>query len=260
MKKERKVTFNEFAKEYEKFRPLYPKQLYFDIIKYTNLNKKDKILEIGCGTGKATEGFVDLYYKNITCVELGSELAKLTREKFKYENTIEVHNSSFEEWIEENNKYDLAISATAFHFINPDVGYSKVAKLLKTKGKLAFFWTIHVQSYDKLYSEIREIYRKHAPNLDDTLMNSHEKYIKDIKNRINKTGLFGDIIVKEYTWEDIYTSDEYINLLNTNSKHRLLAEKDKVLLFEGIRSAINNYGGVIKKQQLVALFLGTKLQ
>ncbi|SHH39951.1 Ribosomal RNA adenine dimethylase [Caloranaerobacter azorensis DSM 13643] len=139
MIKERKETFNEVAKEYERIRPTYPKELFYDIVEYSEIKENSEILEIGFGTGKATQGFVDLGYKNITCIELGSELAKLTKEKFRKERTIKVYNSSFEELNEDGSKFDLAISATAFHFINPEVGYPKVARLLNERGSIGFF-------------------------------------------------------------------------------------------------------------------------
>ena len=43
----------------------------------------NSILEIGCGTGQATKGFVDLGFDNLTCIELGQNLAEFTHEKFK---------------------------------------------------------------------------------------------------------------------------------------------------------------------------------
>ncbi|KGG81323.1 methyltransferase type 12 [Caloranaerobacter azorensis H53214] len=259
MIKERKETFNEVAKEYERIRPTYPKELFYDIVEYSEIKEDSEILEIGCGTGKATQGFVDLGYKNITCIELGSELAKLTKEKFRKERTIKVYNSSFEEWNEDGSKFDLAISATAFHFINPEVGYPKVARLLDERGSIGFFWTVHVQSYDNLYLDIRKLYKKYAPDLDDTKMPTPEEVINKTKDIIQRTNLFKDLMVKEYSWDDFYTSDEYISLLNTHSRHRLLPKKDREALFKGIKDIIEKYGGNIKKKQLVALFLAKKL-
>jgi ubiquinone/menaquinone biosynthesis C-methylase UbiE len=66
---ERKYTFDKVAKEYDKYRPDYPDQLFRDILDYSALNPKDSLLEIGCGTGQATKGFVNLGYQNITCIE-----------------------------------------------------------------------------------------------------------------------------------------------------------------------------------------------
>jgi ubiquinone/menaquinone biosynthesis C-methylase UbiE len=60
---ERKYLFNDVPKEYDKYRPSYPRELFSDIIKYSNIHKDSSILEIGCGTGQATQGFVDIGIK-----------------------------------------------------------------------------------------------------------------------------------------------------------------------------------------------------
>ncbi|RCW39896.1 rRNA adenine N-6-methyltransferase family protein [Paenibacillus prosopidis] len=107
---ELKNTFDKVAKEYDKYRPNYPEQLFLDILGYTSIKPSDSILEIGCGTGQATKGLVDLGYDRVTCIELGQQLADITREKFKKTNVNIIH-SSFEDWQSDRSKYNLAISA-----------------------------------------------------------------------------------------------------------------------------------------------------
>jgi protein-L-isoaspartate O-methyltransferase len=116
---ERKYTFNENANEYEKYRPPYPEQLFRDILEFAELKTNDEILEIGCGSGQATTGFVNLGYSNITAIELGENLAELTRQKFRNKQAIKIINSQFEIWNHESKHFYLAISGTAFHFIEP---------------------------------------------------------------------------------------------------------------------------------------------
>jgi len=255
---DRKYLFNHISKEYDKFRPSYPSELIDDIINYSGVQKTCNILEIGCGTGQATQGLVDIGYKNITCVELGENLAKFTAEKYRNERSIKVFNAPFEEWDNKNEEFDIAISATAFHFIDPQIGYPKVFHLLKSNGTIAFFWTVHVQVYDDLHNEIRELYKKYAPQLDDSIKPTSTEVIKGILSTIDGIGLIRDIQVKEYKWKHRYSSKEYVSLLNTHSKHRQLNDKTRQLLFSEIQETINNYGGFIEKPQLVALFLGKK--
>lgn len=137
---ERKHTFNEVAKEYDQYRPSYPNQLFKEIVEYADLKTTDDILEIGCGTGKATSGFVNLGYSQITAVEAGENLANLTRNKFRDKSSVTVVNSPFEDWHHQGLRFKLAISGTAFHFIQPqEAGYRKVHDLLNDQGSAAFF-------------------------------------------------------------------------------------------------------------------------
>lgn len=256
---EPKYTFNYVAEQYEKYRPTYPEELIQDIILYSGLTKVDRILEVGCGTGQATSGFVSKGYKNITCIELGENLANFTREKFRNIEGINVINTSFEDWDEITNHFKLAISGTAFHFIEPSFGYKKVHKCLQQGGSMGFFWTVHVPQYDNLFTEIRRSYQKYAPHLDDSKGQSPEEVITERKKMTSDSKLFHDLDVKEYLWYQEYSADDYVELLNTNSRHRLLDESNMSHLFKEIKNAIQSHGGLLRKAQLVALFLGKKI-
>ncbi|MFD2614982.1 class I SAM-dependent DNA methyltransferase [Paenibacillus gansuensis] len=252
-------TFNQVAKEYDKFRPKYPSQLFTDILEYACIKQNDDILEIGCGTGQATQGFIELGYRNLTCIELGQNLAEFTREKFKDETSLRVIHSSFETWQNDKSHFKLAISGTAFHFIQPqEVGYRKVFDLLSSQGSIAFFWTIHVPSSDATFNLIRECYRVYAPQLDDSKNMTMAQVIDERSALTLQDGLFKDLEVKQYSWNDAYTSDEYISLLNTNSRHRVLPEDVRSDLFSGIKKIIDQNGGTVIKPQAVALFLARK--
>jgi trans-aconitate methyltransferase len=256
---EQKYTFNEVASEYDKYRPNYPDQLFLDILDYAPIKPIDSILEIGCGTGQATKGFVELGYDNMTCVELNQKLAEFTLEKFKEKPNVSIINSPFEEWQSDKRDFELAISATAFHFIQTQQsGYRKVFEFLCDRGSIAFFWTIHVPSFDNIYNQIRESYRKYSPSLDDSYSPTIEEIIADRSKLTIKDGLFEDLTVKQYRWDDTYTADEYVSLLNTNSRHRMLLSEVRVQLFENIKNTIDQHGGTIIKPQAVALFLARK--
>lgn len=87
---------------------------------------------------------------------------------------------------------------------------------------------------------------------------SPKEVLADRLRTINSQGLFDNIVVKQYCWTDTYTSDDYISLLNTHSKHRQLPEEIRINLFKSIKDLIDASGGLIDKQQMVALFLGEK--
>jgi ubiquinone/menaquinone biosynthesis C-methylase UbiE len=54
---EQRFTFNNVAELYDRARAGYPQALYDDLIALADLKPGDPILEVGCGTGKATEEF-----------------------------------------------------------------------------------------------------------------------------------------------------------------------------------------------------------
>ena len=48
-------SFDNDAINYDKWRPRYCNELFNDIIEYSRLNPEKECIEIGCGTGQATE-------------------------------------------------------------------------------------------------------------------------------------------------------------------------------------------------------------
>ncbi|HAG42838.1 MAG TPA: hypothetical protein DCL31_04970 [Clostridium sp.] len=55
------------------------------------------LIEVGCGTGQATEPFLKTKCK-VTAVELGENLSSYTREKFKSYKNLNVVQSVFEKY------------------------------------------------------------------------------------------------------------------------------------------------------------------
>ena len=129
-----RTVFNRIAHDYDEVRPDYPEQLIADVIALSGITDGGSILEIGCGTGQATIPFAKRGY-SMLCLDIGEELAALAREQCRevYPN-VEIQIQSFEDWDPEGRIFDLAVSATAFHWIPPEIGYPKVARVLKAEG------------------------------------------------------------------------------------------------------------------------------
>ncbi|MED1865169.1 class I SAM-dependent methyltransferase [Fictibacillus nanhaiensis] len=255
-----KQSFNFVADSYEKYRPTYPTKLFSDIIRYANLDAKQNLLEVGSGTGKATEGFVKQGISNVTCVEYGQNLAELTRKKFSSYPTLQVIHSSFENWNHpEKAQFDLVYSGTAFHFIPHEAGYQKAASLLKNNGVLALFWFVHIPSYEPVYQSIRDAYEFFAPHLEDSSAPTLAEFIEERNKLTLQSGAFQELCTHTYTWNQTYTAKEYIGLLDTHSGHQLLPPEQKEPLYQEISKAIlEQDSGVISKKHAVALFLAKK--
>ncbi len=57
--------------------------------------------------------------------------------------------------------------------------------------------------------------------------------------------MFKELEVKQYICNHSYTANEYISLLNTNSRHRLIPEDVRFELFGEIIAAIEEHGGTL---------------
>ncbi len=134
--------FDQVALDYDEVRPGYPADLVEDIIRLSDLPPNARILEVGCGTGIATLPFAVRGY-SILCLDIGAQLLAVAgRNLEKFEN-VDTELVSFEEWKPETRRFDLFMSASAFHWVDPEVGYPKAAGVLKPSGSMAIFTHYH---------------------------------------------------------------------------------------------------------------------
>ncbi len=161
-----RTTFDEAALLYDEVRPGYPEALFDDVVSLSGIPSGGRILEIGCGTGQATVPFARRGY-HILCVELGENLAAVARRNLEAYPRVEVRTGDFERWPLEEGTFDLAVSATAFHWLDPAVAYPKVAMALKPGGAIALFWNVHVHSdaSDSFFEAAQEVYEREAPEI-----------------------------------------------------------------------------------------------
>ena len=241
-----RTTFNTAATLYEDIRPGYPEELVQDVVYLSELNDRSRILEVGCGTGKATRSFAE-HGCELICLDIGADLIAVAREKLKAFPNVSFVKAAFEEWKPES-KFDLIISATAFHWVDPKVRYLKVSEVLKSNGCLAVFSNQHVKKDEGFFAETQSLYDRY--------------YLPLTTNRpthaTNTPGVaaFHSPIRRVYPWTQTYSSEQYIKLLSTYSDHIALPDNNKHLLFEGITNLIETkYNGQVTKHYEAVLDL-----
>jgi len=258
-KRNLRSTFDQDASLYEKARPGYPDALFEDIIEFSKISDHGKILEIGCGTAQATLPFAVRGY-SIQCIELGANLAAVARQKLSDYPKAQVSVGNFEEYPLEEKSFDLVISGTAFHWIDPHLGYRKAAQVLREEGTLALFWNKPVQTQvsAECVQSIQNVYERVVPEMAKRFPGLvHPDAIPTpVKDEINRSQVFGDVTVLKYRWEAEYSAKTYIELLNTYSDHIALEEEIRTKLFDGIETLIEiKFGGTIVKEHLSILYL-----
>ncbi|SFM08111.1 Methyltransferase domain-containing protein [Gracilibacillus orientalis] len=254
---DKRLSFNEDVENYDKWRPIYCNELFYDIMEYSQVEYGKKVIEVGIGTGQATKPFLD---KGCTlkAVELGKELANYLKLKFGEYGNFTVCNTAFETFECPDDSIDLIYSATAFHWIKSEIGYPKVSKFLKQDGTLALFWNRPFVSKDNdlLHQKIQGIYQKYRPTNTKIIEIDTERYNKRFKT-IHSYG-FKDIEFKLYHLTRTFSSDDYIALLNTYSDHRSMSSNTKKMLEDEIKGAIIEFGDVLNVFDTIDLYLAKK--
>ena len=270
--KEKREHFNDITENYDKIRPNYPKELFSDILDYSKTNGNlqplaggKEALEIGAGTGKATTPFLEAGY-NVTAVEISYNMADFLQNKFMNYKGFRTIVSSFEDAELENEKYDLIYAASAFHWVDPNIGCPKAFNLLKEGGVFALFrYNFIPADGDELYEEIQNLYEKfYRLHYKSSTRPVKDEYgsPSQILHRFGFHDLaefgFTGITTNLYEKSWLLDADEYIMLLNTLSDHRHLPDENRTALYEGIRKAIIKHGGKIKESNTFQLYMGRK--
>ena len=97
------------------------------------------VLEVGCGTGQLTEQLAPHGF-DLTAIDIGASMIAAARRRLDG-RAVSFQVVSFEDFGASDTSFDLVVSATAFHWVDPEVGFAKAARLLRAGGWLAVLTT-----------------------------------------------------------------------------------------------------------------------
>jgi SAM-dependent methyltransferase len=162
-------VFDDVAVEYDAVRPGYPAGLVDVALEAGALDGGSAVLEIGCGTGKLTERLVARGLR-VHAVEPGAKLVEAARRRLGPTAAVRFEIARFEDAELADDFYDAVFSATAFHWVEPSVGWAKAASVLKPGGLLALLTYIGVRDERSaaMEEQFMALLREHAPALAAT--------------------------------------------------------------------------------------------
>lgn len=250
----RKV-FDSIPEQFDEWRPRYCDELFADLIEYAKLDSDKTVLEVGPGTGQATEPILKTGCSYLA-IELGENFTGFMKSRFGSYKNFQIINADFEEYTFGSNRFDLVYSAAAFQWIPEKIGYSKAFDILKSNGTFAMFMMRpDIQpgggyTDEPLYNKIQEVYAKFfRPETE-------YKCKLDYDSR-DKYG-FVNLDRREYLKTREYNADEYVSLIGTHADHITLQEPNRTKFYEGIREVIFNSGNKITLYDKITIYLAKK--
>jgi len=176
------------------------------------------------------------------------------------QSDIAVHKAYFEEY-QTNKKYDLIYSATAFHWVEPEIGYQKTWDMLKDGGTLALFW-----NYSSLI--------RHEDGLHPGINAIREQYMYengtgwDEKKLLDKDKAFYTRWIREagyndpdcfiYKWTETYDTERFIAFHSSLAETIELPDEKRKAMLDEIRDYIRKHGNSIDVPQTTMLLLTKK--
>jgi SAM-dependent methyltransferase len=236
--RERARGFGTQADLYDQARPSYPAALVDELLTGHPVD----VLDVGCGTGKAGRLFVGAG-RRVLGVEPDPRMAALARS-----HGVEVEVSGFETWENAGRRFDLLVSAQAWHWVDPVAGAVKAAEVLRPGGRLAVFWN-ELRHLPSTVAVFQDVYGRHRP---DFLRTSFALGVIDsLDAERDEAGLalaagpFDGVTPgqRRHFWRDTsYTPREWVELVSTHSDHRLLDDDTRIPLLRDLEEALGGLG------------------
>ncbi|MFJ9586065.1 class I SAM-dependent methyltransferase [Streptomyces acidicola] len=238
-------TFNEAAELYDRARPRYPRALVTELAGQAGLGPGTRVLEIGPGTGQLTVPLAESGC-DLTAVELGPALAKVARDNLRAFPRAHVEVADFELWPLPAEPFDLVVSATAFHWLDPALRAAKVGHALRPGGTFALVTTEHVKGGTvDFFARAQECYERWDPATPPGLRLQDES---EISTDTGELAEWDDLRSCRWTQEITYSTQEYTDVLLTYSGHRALEASAREGLLGCIRGLIDTrHGGRVTK-------------
>ena len=252
------LCFDSVAENYDRYRPGYCEALFQAIAAYANLPCGANVLEVGCGTGKATLPLLRLGC-SVTALEPGYSLALVARRNCAAFQKLRLLPVRFEEFDGEGGPFDLICSATAFHWIPEETGYPKLAALLKSGGCAALFWNIRCPAPDdpELFERIQSVYRKYRPESRPPRRDGLSRYSSCLESLVRRG--FRRIQTKVFLENFMVSSDAYLGLLKTYSDHLALPDCIREPFERELLAVIDQSGGALSVENRQELYLAEKV-
>lgn len=252
-------NFDQEAVRYDRVRPRYPEALFERLVACCGLSKGIKALEIGPGTGQATEALARRGLR-IRAVELGQNLAEVARAKLAAFPDVEILTGDFESMELPAGAYDLVYAATAIHWIAPDHRYARPHRLLKAGGHLAIIHTEHVSdgAGDAFTKATQPIYRTFAG--DSGAADYCPPTRTELAPMAIDTALFSPVCYETFPMAFRYTAAGYVELLRTFSPTIAMAPETREAFLAAIGGMIErDFGGTISKHLAMTLLVAQKV-
>jgi SAM-dependent methyltransferase len=244
----RALSFGGVAALYDEARPSYPPALIDALMELS----PRRVLDVGCGTGKAARLLVERGC-DVLGVEPDPSMAAIARS-----HGITVEEATFENWEAQGRVFDLIVSGQAWHWVDPERGVAKAGSLLRPGGHLGVFWNRGRPDEDAARA-FDAVYTRLAPELAKTNIALNPPVeprarIAEFENG----GVFMEVAARAFPWETVYDRAGWIGFVATHSDHVRLPDPQRRALLDALGDAVDSLGGTMTYHYSTVLVLATR--
>jgi SAM-dependent methyltransferase len=254
---QQRFTFNAVASLYDACRPGYPAALFDALFTRARCSRGARALEIGCGTGQATRVLADRGLC-VLALEPGEQLAALAQQNLSAFPDVEVQSETFEQASLDTASFDLVIAAQSFHWIAPEVSFSKSWRVLRPGGALAIIGNAVSLNRPPAFRDIDTAYATHAPTIVGPPVTRWYAADGPLEGLMREAEGFRPPQVERFPWTERYSAHRYCDLLRTHSDHQLLKAEQREGLLAAVSEIIESQGGGIEIEYEANLYLAER--
>lgn len=251
---ERRSSFDTVAELYSRSRPAYPRELVEHLLSLSDIGPHSRVLEIGPGTGQLSVAIASRG-ASLLAVELGSNLAAVTRRNLAPFANTEVVVANFDDWAGASEAFDAVVAATSFHWLNPSTRVGKCASLLRPGGALVVVetrWGVAV-GQDPFFAESQTCYARSTRDHEPASRQVRPEDVVPMRLDAADPEIV-TVAQRRYVVERTYTSSEYSALLSTFSDVLVLEPAAREGFLSSMTKLIDSrFGGQVTRNDLYDL-------
>jgi len=242
----RRESFDLVAEYYNAYRATYPQEVVDNVIALSNLRNGSRVLEIGCGTGQLSVPLAQ-HGIDLLAIEPGPHLAALARQNLEQFPNVQVEVSSFEAWPLPSQKFDAVVSASAFHWLDPDLRCSKSAEALHPGGCLTIVHVHHVRGGTPgFFADTQPYYMKWGLSNDLSFQPPAPDKVSTMYPELEQLPEFRSVERRYFEVPMSYSTTTYIGQLNTDSLVNSLDDESRRGFLHDIHHLIESkYNGEV---------------
>jgi SAM-dependent methyltransferase len=249
--------FSSRVENYLKYRPTYPVEVVQLLENECGLTQHSVIADLGSGTGKLSEVFLQNGY-SIIGVEPNAPMREAGEKLLSTYAKFSSVNGTAEDTTLSESSVDLIIAGQAFHWFDPAKAKVEAARILKTDGWIALIWndrklatTPFLKDYEALLlkygTDYKEVRHDRAESAIDEFFAPAKPKLAIFPNEqiFDHDGLRGRVLSSSYTPEPDHPnfSAMMLDLKSVFDKHqqngRIVFDYD-TKVFYGPRQEISN--------------------